>query len=301
VPLVVAVVGDALLDVTIDPSEPMRPGGDVPAAVRVGPGGQGANVAVRLARRRVAVRLACALGEDGAGRLVRDALEADGVRVDAAGTSATGAVALVIAAGGERAMLSQRVPVLPGVDLGALSHGIDWLVVSGYALLEDGAIDFARRCAAHQTRRAILGCALPGDGVPAWRSAAGAAAADLLVLNVDEARALSGRDDLGEALAATLAPELGELVVVTGPRGASAAGTDLRVTVDAAADGAGALDTTGAGDAFAADLIAAVGATWPPDADALRAAMSRALATAAEVVGVPGAQGVVPSEAGATR
>ncbi|MCA1587675.1 MAG: carbohydrate kinase family protein, partial [Chloroflexi bacterium] len=190
-PLVAAVVGDALLDVTIDPSEPMRRGGDVPAAVRVGPGGQGANVAVRLARRGVTARLACALGRDAAGRVVREALEAEGVRVEAAAAPATGTVAILLAAGGERAMLSQRVPVTPGVDLAALTRGVDWLVISGYALLEAGALDFARRCAAQQPRRGILGCTLPDARVAEWRSAASAARAQLLVLNADEARALA--------------------------------------------------------------------------------------------------------------
>ena len=49
----VVVIGDATLDVTVAPAEPMRHGGDVAAAIRLAPGGQGANVAVRLARRAV--------------------------------------------------------------------------------------------------------------------------------------------------------------------------------------------------------------------------------------------------------
>ena len=83
-PLTVAVLGDALLDVSLDPVEPMRRGGDVPATVRLAPGGQGANLAVRLARRGVRARLACGLGDDPVGRLLREGLEAEGVEVLAA-------------------------------------------------------------------------------------------------------------------------------------------------------------------------------------------------------------------------
>lgn len=295
-PLVVAVVGDALLDVTLEPAEPMRPGGDVPAAVRVGPGGQGANVAVRLARRGASVRLGCALGEDITGRLVREALEGDGVRVDASSSAATGAVAILLGPGGERSMLSQRLPLLSGVDVPRLADGADWLVISGYTLLEDGAPEFASRCAALPLRRAVLGCALPDGRLGDWLAAATEARADLVILNADEARALAPtlRDDV-EALAGALAPTLGAVVVVTGPRGASAAGEGLRITLPAT-DGAGAVDTTGAGDAFAASVIAGLDDEWPPQGDVLRTAIAGALSTAGEVVRVPGAQGRVTGE-----
>lgn len=296
-PLVVAVVGDALLDVTLRPSEPIRPGGDVPAEVRVGPGGQGANVAVRLSRQGGTARLACALGDDAAGRLLREALEADGVHLVGGSTPATGAVAILLGPGGERSMLSQRVPVLPAVELAPLAAGADWLVISGYALLEDGALDFGGRCAALPARRAILGCALPDGRLGDWRAAASAARADLVILNADEARALAATDgDDADALAASLVPELGAVVIVTGERGASAAGHELVLTVVPATDGRPAVDTTGAGDAFAASVIVGLGDAWPPELGRLRTAISAALSIARDVVGVAGAQGRVAGE-----
>ena len=300
-PLVVAVVGDALLDVMLEPAERIRPGGDVPAAVRVGPGGQGANVAVRLARRGATARLGCALGDDVAGRLVREALEADGVRVDSSSAPATGAVAILLGPAGERSMLSQRVPVLPGIDLPRLVDGAAWLVISGYALLDEGAAEFAARCAALPVRRAVLGCAIPDGRLGDWRAAATGAHADLVILNVDEARALAPpeADDVA-ALAAALAPELGAVVIVTGPRGASAAGHGLRITLAPATDTTGAVDTTGAGDAFAASVVAGLGDVWPADEGALRAAISDGLSMASQVVRVAGAQGRVATERAVT-
>ncbi|MGZ8511891.1 MAG: carbohydrate kinase family protein [Candidatus Limnocylindria bacterium] len=291
----VAVVGDALLDVTLEPSGPIRPGGDVPSTVRVGPGGQGANVAVRLARRGASARLACAIGDDAAGRLLREALEVDAVRLHAGSSPATGAVAILLGPGGERSMLSQRVSVFSDLDLPRLADGVDWLVISGYALLEEGASDFAARCAALPVRRAVLGCTLPDGRLGQWRAAASGARADLVILNADEARALAAGED-AEALAAALAPELGAVVIVTGERGASAAGHGLRVTIAAATETIGAVDTTGAGDAFAASVIAGLGRAWPPHVEGLRAVIAGALSVAGEVVRIAGAQGPVASE-----
>ena len=66
-----AVVGDALLDVSVRHRAALELGGDVPAEVLIGPGGQGANVAVRLARLGVEVTLVAALGPDRAGEMLR--------------------------------------------------------------------------------------------------------------------------------------------------------------------------------------------------------------------------------------
>lgn len=292
----VSIIGDALLDLTLAPSEPMRPGGDVPATVRLSAGGQGANVAVRLARRGAIARLACALGDDAAGRLVREALEADGVRVDAVPAAATGAVAILLGPRGERTMLSQRVPFLPDVDLARLADDAEWLVISGHTLLEDGALDFARRSAALPPRRAVLGCAVPAARVADWLAAVSVAKPHLVILNTDEARVLVPAERDAEALAAGLALELDALVLVTAAQLAAAAGHDARLTVDAPTGGPAAVDTTGAGDAFAAAVIAGLGSVWPPDQTALRTAMTAGLSVAQEVVGARGAQAPVTGE-----
>ncbi|MDQ6681936.1 MAG: carbohydrate kinase family protein, partial [Chloroflexota bacterium] len=75
----VTVIGDALLDVLVRPSSAPSVGTDSPAQISVGPGGQGANVAVGLARRGLPVRLVAATGTDAGGRLLRDLLSAEGV------------------------------------------------------------------------------------------------------------------------------------------------------------------------------------------------------------------------------
>ena len=281
----VIVVGDALLDVSVAPAEPMRRGGDVQAAVRLGPGGQGANVAVRLARRGVPVRLACALGDDAAGRLVRSALEADRIGLDADPADATGAVVIIVDADGERTMLSHRVPLLPRtVSAGA------WMVVSGYVLLEDGELDIAG-----DGRRAVLGCALPAGSEATWWQRARACRPDVVVLNADEARSLG--TDAGD-----LARAADALIVITDRDGAVAAvpepGRGMR---HAAVERMSAVDSTGSGDAFAAALLAELrdGEAWA-DADIDRA-LAAGLELAALVARVPGAQAAVPIELGSAR
>lgn len=283
----VLVLGDALLDVQATPAQPMRPGADVPAAIRLEPGGQGANLAVRLARRGVSVRLRCALGADPAGDLVRSALARDGVTLDAVEASATGTVVVLVDGRGQRTMLSQRVPLL-GAPLAATDAA--WLVVSGYVLTEPNVSDL--RTHRWPERRAVVGCALDEAQVEAWRSALRMLAPGLLVLNADEANALS---DAAADPAVALADAFDAIVVVTDADGARAAvaGSTVRVGHEPVA----ALDTTGAGDAFAAALIAALaGMSWPPAAEALEPALAEALSAARAVTQVAGAQARVAGE-----
>lgn len=277
------VIGDAVLDVAVAPEVEPRPGGDVPAAVGAAPGGQGANIAVRLARRGVPVRLACVLAEDVAGRIVRHALSAEGVLLEAAGTRGSGVVVILVAADGERTMFSRRIPLLPLV----FDTTAAWTIVSGYVLLEAGELQLNDRGG----RVAVVGCSLPDGAASDWWLRAGSLRPDLVVLNADEAAAV-GADT------AKLALEADALVVVTGPDGVEAAypNPDLavrRVRIDRVP----AADTTGAGDAFAAALIAELREPpWPPSPASLDRALAAAAAFAAEVTRVPGAQTRVPRE-----
>jgi ribokinase len=279
----VLVIGDALLDVAVAPESEPRPGADVPAAVRATPGGQGANIAVRLVRRGIPVRLACALGEDVAGRIVRYALAEEGVLLEATRTGGTGVVVILVGSDGERTMFSRRIPLLPLT----LDAAADWAVVSGYVLLEDGELRLTDR-----GRLAVVGCALPERAAAQWWPRVDALRPDLVIMNADEARAV-GAD------ATALAREAGALVVVTDADGVQAGFADPDVPVRRiAVEAVRAVDTTGAGDAFAAALITELrDASWPPTPAALDGALSAASAFAAHVAGVPGAQARVSGEA----
>ena len=274
----VSVIGDAVLDVHVAPSTPPRPGEDVPAAVRLSPGGQGANLAVRLARRGVPVALSCALADDVAGRIVRAALEAENVELHAVDVDATGVVVALLDARGDRTMLSQRVPFAAAAGRAAAG----WLVLSGYLLLEPAGEALARSLAAAPGRRVLVGCAVPDDVATAWREAAAAFAPDLVVMNASEMERLAPAGTHG--------------IAVTNAGGAAATiGTtsvDVRGT-----PGSEAVDTTGAGDAFAAALLAGLlDAEWPPAHAVLESAVRGAVELAAAVARAPGAQARVGLE-----
>jgi sugar/nucleoside kinase (ribokinase family) len=97
---------------------------------------------------------------------------------------------------------------------------------------------------------------------------------DILFANEDEVRHLTGRDDLGECLA-ELSRKVPTLVVTRGAAGALAIEGGERVDVPAAPV-ARVVDTTGAGDLFAAGFLAARCRGAPPrrclDAGSLAAA-----------------------------
>lgn len=286
--LPVVVVGDALLDVTVRPSRAPVGGADVPATIRLAAGGQGANAAVRLARRGLPVELRCALGDDPAGGLVREALVTDGVRVAAVDATATGSVVVLLSADGERTMLSQRIAFAGEVTLPA---GAAWVVVSGYLLAEAAGPTLAERVAAVDARRVVLGCALAGPAAAQrWLAAARAARPELLVLNAREAAVLAAADGEPADLAAHLAADLAATVVVTHPSGAhmaAASGATSRARATAGA----VVDTSGAGDAVAAGMIAALAA-----GEDLDTALAAGVALGAAVAGVDGAQGRVAGE-----
>lgn len=279
----VVVVGDALLDVLVVPTDPMRPAADVPASVRLAPGGQGANLAVRLARRGVAVDLVCALADDSAGRLLRETLAADGVRVRPLAADATGAVVVLVDAAGQRTMLSQRVPLAPRLG-DAPPAAADWVVVSGYLLLEPGAAHVAAGLRGWAPRRMLVGCAVPDPSLGAWQLAAHELEPDVVVLNRDEADRVPGL--------------AGDRLVVTETAGATAVIGAVRATVATSA-GPPAIDTTGAGDAFAAAFLAELRDAWPPAESALNRALQAGASSGAAATRVAGAQGRIPGEGSA--
>ena len=295
-PPTVAVVGDAVLDVHVTPSSTVRPGGDIPAEVRLEPGGQGANLAVRLARRGVSVRLTCALGDDLAGAMLRSALAADGVEVRPFAAEATGSVVVLVASTGERTMLSQRIPLAGHLESDPAS-GAAWLVLSGYLLLELGGAPLDSR-ATPPSRIAVAGCALTAGEAAGWLASVRALAPSLVVLNAEEASMLAEGTGAA-ALAARLEEDLAAVVVVTDRRGASAATRGQVVRVEGpTADPA--TDSTGAGDAVAAAIVGdLLEEAWPPSISALERAMQSAVRLGSAVAHAPGAQARVDGEGSA--
>lgn len=268
------------------------PGSDRPAAISTRGGGAGANVAVHLARSGLPVVLAGCIGDDAAAAVLVAELASAGVqlRLRSVPGAATGTVVSLVESDGVRSMLADRganLQLRPD-DVPSPTPG-GHLHLSGYTLLDPAprAAGLAALAAASAAGATVsLDPASTGPlahyGVDRWL--ADTASATVLLPNADEARLLTGCADVAAA-ARTLAGRHEIVAVTLGAEGALwASGSDV---VHRPAHPTTVVDTTGAGDAFAAGLLAAWLATPAIDpADALDAGLARA----ADVVRSPGAR-----------
>jgi ribokinase len=286
----VLVVGDLATDVVAVLAGEPAPGSDRPAAIRTRGGGAGANVAAHLAGEGVPVRLAGCVGDDPAGTALTAELAAAGVElaVRVVPGAATGTIVSLVEPGGQRSMLADRGAnlALRPDDVPALVAA-DHLHLSGYTLLDErprtaGLAALAAAAAAGATVSVDPASTGPlaAYGVERWL--ADTAAATLVLPNAEEARLLTGCADVVEA-ARALAARHPAVAVSLGPDGALwAEGTTV---LHRPAHPATVVDTTGAGDAFAAGLLR-VWLAGGTAADALDAG----LALAARVVARAGAR-----------
>lgn len=261
----VVVVGDVGLDVVAKLAGPVVFGQDTRARVTVAPGGAGGNTAAWLARYDLDVSLVARVGDDEAGRTAATELTAAGVacRFAVDPSLPTCCVVVLVAPDGDRTMLPDRGAnaafCAADVDLPAVD-GRGHLHLSGYVLLDDGSRPAG--LAALAAARAAGWTTSVDPQAATHIEAAGAAdfrawveGTDLLLPNDAELAALGG-------LNAVLAV-VGDVVVTHGRHGASWYSATQRVSVPAPA--AHEADSTGAGDAFNAGLLAA----WLSGAGAL--------------------------------
>jgi ribokinase len=279
----VVVVGDVCTDVVALLAGEPAPGSDRPAAIATRGGGAGANVAAHLAALGTPVVLAGCVGDDLPGQaLCRDL--ADGgvtLAVRTVPGAPTGTIVSLVEPGGERSMLADRganLALRPG-DVPVPPAG-GHLHVSGYTLLDDGPRQAGLAALAAASK---AGCTVSVDpastgpltayGVDRWLT--DTAAATLLLPNADEARLLTGCAD--PVAAARALARLHPVVVVSlGADGALWAARDE--VLHRPAHPADVVDTTGAGDAFTAGVLAVWTATdaRPDPVDALEAGLRRA-------------------------
>jgi ribokinase len=286
----VVVVGDVNTDVVVVLSGDPAPGSDRPASIRTRGGGAGANVAVHLAASGIDVVLAGCVGEDPAGAGLTAELTAAGVRpaLRTVPGASTGTIVSLVEPGGQRSMLADR-----GANLALRAGDVPMpaphghLHLSGYTLLHPssrpaGLAALADAVAAGRTVSVDPSSTGPlrAYGVERWL--ADTAGATVLLPNADEAGLLTGCADPADA-ARQLATRHAIVAVSLGADGALwAAGDTL---VHRPAHPAAVVDTTGAGDAFTAGLLA----LWLRGAEPA-AALDAGLRLAARVVGRTGAR-----------
>jgi len=245
--VLVCTLGDALLDVVVRLDGPIAPDTDAYGVSRVGAGGQAANVAAWVSALGGRGRLVGKRARDAAGRLVEEELLARGVELTGPVVeSGTGAVVSIATPDGRRSMLSDRgvSPDLhPGEVDDAWFDGCDWLHVPGYSLVREPIARAAGRAAERAARVSVDAsstAAVQAFGVDAFRERLMALAPETVFANEDEAALL------GELRVDTLVVKRGARGCLVRRGGAVEEHEAPRVE---------AVDTTGAGDAFAAGFL----------------------------------------------
>ncbi len=275
------VVGSANVDIVLGTARLPRPHQKVRAdRSTIAPGGAGANTAVWLTRQGREVTFVSAVGTDPLGDAVCAGLEAEGVDtrfVERAGDASTG-VAVVLSDGPDKRMVTTGGPplddVMSALARGLFSPGVHLHVVGQASLAASSlcrdARDLGATVSVEANGRAVHGL------VPY---------ADLVLLNADELRSLTGPGRAGvETRARRLLGSASGIVVVTrGSGGAVAVSASGRLA--APAPPAPVVDRTGAGDAFDAGFLDA----WTADGD-VAGALEAGLALAARALGVFGAR-----------
>jgi sugar/nucleoside kinase (ribokinase family) len=223
--MTLVVLGDLMVDVVARIADPLAHASDTPAKISVQGGGSAANTAAWAASIGTDVALVCRVGDDDRAGDLR------GVDVHAAVDSErpTGTCIVLVEPGGERTMLPDpgaNDGPLPEIPLG------DHLHVVGYALLRDGPRASAL-AAIERAREAGMTVSVDPSSWALLRPGA-IPEVDLLLANEEEAKHLTG-----------------EMVVKLGAAGARWG--DVHVP----AEPVEVVDTTGAGDAFAAGFLCA--------------------------------------------
>jgi sugar/nucleoside kinase (ribokinase family) len=268
---VVIVVGDVGIDVLAKHDAPIAAGDDRSASVRIGLGGAAANTAAWLAHSGAAPVLVGRIGDDPTGRQVRTELTSAGVRCALAvdPTAHTCCVVVLVDGIGQRSMLPDRGASahlrpedLPRELLGEARH----LHLSGYVLLDQRsrpagvAMLAAANAAGLSTSVDPQSAALLTDRAGFLTAVTGV---DLLLPNSAELAALTGSPDPESAR--SLLAVVGAVAVTSGANGAD--WIDRTGRHSAPASPADCVDSTGAGDAFDAALLAAwLGGASPKDA-----------------------------------
>ncbi|HET8758978.1 MAG TPA: carbohydrate kinase family protein [Solirubrobacteraceae bacterium] len=227
--MTIVVLGDLMVDVVTRVSEPLANGSDTPARITVQGGGSAANVAAWAAYLGTPVSLVCRVGRDDRGRAAVAELRGVDVHVTVDHERATGTCVVLVEPGGERTMLPD--PGANDAPLGEIPLGTHLHVV-GYALLRAGPRASAL-AAIERARAAGMTVSVDPSSWALLRPGA-IPDVDLLLPNEREAGLVEG-----------------EMVVKLGARGARWG--ELEVPAEAVE----VVDTTGAGDAFAAGFLTA--------------------------------------------
>ncbi len=263
----VGFLGDLLEDVVVHRRRGVLTDTDTPCIIDRRRGGSAANAAVAAAAvlGPGRARFFGQVGADSLGDFLLDELVASGVEPCVRRGGRTGTVVVLVGAGGERTMLTDRgaCAELDGFEASWL-EAVSLLHVAGYSLLEDPLAAAALRMigdvrdagGAVSVDACSVG-AIADVGVDRFRGLLADVSPDVLLCDAGEARLLSETGGYRQLA--------GLVIVKDGPRPTRLFGQGFEGEDVAPPRLEGVTDTTGAGDAFAGGLLAArlAGNTWP--------------------------------------
>ena len=293
-------IGDLMLDVVAQiPTTPheLHLGNDTRTIISTHGGGAGGNVASWLAVLGNDVTMVGRIGNDTAGSAITAEFDALGIsygQIVKEGLH-TGVVVCLVDPSGERTMLADNganagldVSDLPALD------GVDAIYLSGYAplapLSREGVLEMVRTINSRGIPIIFDPATVGGmQGVPVEEILSWCALMDAVIMNEEEAIYLSGLSDLESALNffVDLTPRA---IIKRGSAGAIGLERGGQI-ISVAAKNSTVVDTTGAGDAFAAGFIHAF--TGRLD---FSYAMEQASAVAGHCVAIVGARGRVGTQ-----
>jgi sugar/nucleoside kinase (ribokinase family) len=264
----IAVAGTIVVDVPAHPVAGMPGRGGLEAVERIDlyVGGAVANTVMALSRLGVPVGAIGCVGKDSLGRIVLEELSgwAEGLWIREDDTRSTSATLVLVHPDGERTFISAV-----GANAGLEEEHLHWeelveagtrAIHLGYALLLPGLDGAPMVRTLKRARDLGLLVSLDVTWLPEvdWEDALALLAhVDVFCPNLREAEAITGEADPARAADALLSAGVREVVAVTlGEEGCylkPAGGSGEHI----ARQEASAVDTTGAGDAFVAGMLAA--------------------------------------------
>ena len=261
----VLVVGDVMTDIIVRPEGPIVLGSDRRAEIRNRPGGSGANQAVWLGAAGADVLFAARVGADDR-PMYENYFRGQGVVPALAGDRdlPSGVLVTLLDPSGERSFLTDRGANLklgPADLPESLLEGVGLVLVSGYSFFAPGPRMAVQRLLQVARKRGVAIAIDPAstgflDEVGPAVFLGWVGAADWLFANESEAELLTGEADF-DAQMRVLGQQFEHVVIKRGQFGAALGDRD-GVRLSQPAPIVRVIDTTGAGDAFAAGFVAAL-------------------------------------------